>query len=137
MNTLVIDTNILISALIKESVARKIIVNSRQNLLLPEFELEEIKNHRNEIMQKADLSDKEFDILLLRLLNYIKVIPVNIILPYREEAVEIIGNIDRDDVQFIATALAFNCPIWSEDKHFKKQKTIKIITTREMLRFID
>lgn len=136
MNTLVIDTNILISALIKNGPIRKIIVNSKQNLLLPEFELEEVKSHRKEIMQKAGLSEKELDILLLRLLNYIKIIPTNIILPFKEKALEIIGKIDRDDMQFIATALAFNCPIWSEDKHFKNQNAIKIISTKEMLNCI-
>ena len=47
-----------------------------------------------------------------------------------------IGNVDIDDVPFIATSLAFdNCPIWSDDKHFKGQDRIKIYS-RDNFRFI-
>ncbi len=42
------------------------------------------------------------------------------------------SKIDKNDVVFIAAALALNCPIWSDDKHFKKQKEIKIFTTKEI-----
>ena len=47
------------------------------------------------------------------------------------------GHIDKDDVIFIATALAFNCPIWSEDKHFQKQNIVKIFKTSKVYSFID
>jgi predicted nucleic acid-binding protein len=133
---IVIDTNIFISALIKEGIVRKIIAEAGHNLLFPEFEFEEIKRHKQEIIKKSGLSEKEFDILLLRLLNYVKIIPTNIILNYKKRAFEIIGKIDSDDTMFIATALAFNCPIWSEDKHFKKQNKIKIITTKDMVDYL-
>jgi predicted nucleic acid-binding protein len=43
------------------------------------------------------------------------------------------GKIDKKDVPFIAAALALNCSIWSDDKHFKKQKEIKIFTTKEVM----
>lgn len=69
----------------------------------------------------------------MRLLRYIRVIPPDIISNYREEASEIIGRIDKDDIQFIATALAFNCPIWSDDKHFQQQKIVKVLTTKDMI----
>ena len=71
---IVIDTNIFISAMIKEGVTREILVNSENLFLFPEFELTEIKNHRNEIIEKSKLSEKEFDILFLRLLNYVRII---------------------------------------------------------------
>lgn len=129
---IVIDTNIFISALIRDNLTRALITKSENNLLFPEFELEEIREHKIEIMEKARYSEKEFDILLLRLLNYVKIIPTNIILNHKEKAEEIIGKIDMDDVQFFATALAFNCPIWSDDKHFKMQDKIKVFTTKEI-----
>jgi predicted nucleic acid-binding protein len=136
MNTLIVDTNILISALIKDGSTRRILAKSKLNLLFPEFEFEEIKNHKAEIVQKAGLSEKEFDIMLLRLLNYVRIIPANISLSFKERAYGIIGKIDEDDVPFIATALAFNCPIWSDDKHFKKQNKIKILTTKDMAEYL-
>ena len=130
---IVIDTNIFISALIKDSLTRYIIVNSKDNLLLPEFELEEIYNHKDEIMKKAKLSEKELDILLLRLLRYVRVIPTDLIINQKEGAFRIIGHIDPDDVIFFATALTFNSIIWSDDKHFKMQDKINIIITKDML----
>lgn len=130
---IVIDTNIFISALIKEGITREIILNFDHNFLLPEFAFEEIKEHKSEIIKKSNLFEREFNILFLRLLKYLRIIPANIIFSYREEASKIIGKIDKDDIQFIATALAFNCPIWSNDDHFQKQKTVKIFKTKDIL----
>ena len=52
---IVIDTNIFISALIKDGLTRKLIVESEHNLLFPEFELDEIKNHKSYIIKKSGL----------------------------------------------------------------------------------
>ena len=152
---IVIDTNVFISALVKNSLTRSIIINSKNNLLFPEFELEEIKKHKLEIIKKSGLSEKEMNVLIskspfslfvgtlgcsekslisltLRLLNYVKIIPTEIILPYKSKAKEIIGEIDYDDVIFVATALCFGACVWTDDKHFKKQNIITSLTTREM-----
>ncbi len=129
----VVDTNIFISALIKDSITRKIIVKSNHNFIFPEFEFEEIRKHREEILKKSGLTGKELDILLLRMLNYVKIIPIEVILKYRKNASEIIGMVDRDDVIFVATALAFDAAIWTEDMHFRKQDKIKVIGTNEMV----
>lgn len=130
----VVDTNIFISALIKESRTRDLIVYSKDNLLLPELELEEIENHKEEILKKSGLSEKEFYGLLQGLLRYFKIIRTEEVVDYRKEAFNIIGKIDDDDIIFFATALAFNCPIWSDDSHFKKQDKIKILTTFDMIK---
>jgi len=61
-----------------------------------------------------------------KLMTYIKIVRTEEIIRYREKAKEIIGKIDEDDILFIACALAFKCPIWSDDKHFKLQNTIKV-----------
>lgn len=42
---LVIDTNILISALIKNSVTRELLLFPTMEFMLPEYALEEIENH--------------------------------------------------------------------------------------------
>ncbi len=128
---IVIDTNVFISALIKDGLTRELIVNSKHNLLFPEFELLEIKKHKFEILEKSGLTEKEFNILLLRLLNYVKIIPSDITINYDKEASDIIGKIDKDDIIFIATALAFNCAIWSDDEHFQKQDRVKVFRTSE------
>ncbi len=131
---IVVDTNIFISALIQDSTTRNLIINSKDNLLFPEFEFFEIKKHKQEILEKAGLSDEEFEILLLNLLRYVKIIKTEDIINYRQKAFGIIGNIDNDDVIFIATSLVYNAVIWSDDKHFQRQNTIKILNTGDMIR---
>src|SRR3972149_4165854 len=128
---IVIDTNVIISALIKDGFVRNLITQLNQNLLIPEFEFMEIENHKEEILEKSGLSKKEFQILMLNLLKYIKIIKMEKILDFAEESIDIMKKIDINDAQFIATALAFNAIIWSDDKHLKKQSKIKVLNTPE------
>ena len=43
---IVIDTNIFISALIKDGMTRNLIISSKDSLLIPEFEFDEIEKHK-------------------------------------------------------------------------------------------
>lgn len=133
MHTRIIDTNVLISALIKKGLTREILTDFNINFIFPEQGLEEIYFYKSEIIRKAKINEREFDVLLLRLLKYIRLIPTEIFVGFREEANKIMNKIDKDDVIFIACALAFDCSIWSDDKHFKKQKEIKVFTTKDIL----
>ncbi|PIO08093.1 DNA-binding protein [Candidatus Pacearchaeota archaeon CG10_big_fil_rev_8_21_14_0_10_34_12] len=130
---IVIDTNVFISALIKDSSSRELIVNSENNLFFPEFEYDEIEKHKEEILRKSGLSEEDFRNLLSNLLKYVKIVKTEDIIDYKKQAFGIIGKIDENDVIFIATALAHNAAIWSEDKHFQKQNTIKILRTRDII----
>ena len=133
---IVIDANILIAALLKDSKMRELILNSQYTLLVPEVHFQEIKEHKQELVKKSGLSEKEFDLLLTKLCEYLTIIYSNKVLPFMEEADNLMGNIDKDDVPIIATSLAYDsCPIWSDDNHFQKQEKIKIYTTKEMIHF--
>jgi len=136
MNTLAVDTNIIIAALIKNGIIRKILTDFKINFLFPDYGIGEIYKYKEEIKTKANMNEKEFNILLLRILKYIKLVPLDIIAKHKEESDNIMKNIDKDDSVFIATALAFNCSIWSEDNHFKKQNKIKVITTKDLLKIL-
>lgn len=91
---IVIDTNVLIAALIRDGFIRKVLGDFRFNYLLPDFELEEIYNHKKEIMRKGGYSEVEFDIVLLRLLKYVRVIPADMLIDNRKEAKKIMDCID-------------------------------------------
>lgn len=134
MDTVAIDTNIIISALIKDGATRKILLDSRFNFIFPEDGLKEIYFYRNYIIKKSGMNEKEFDRLLLRTLKYVKLVPWYIIKKFKDLADNIIGKIDKKDTVFIATALAFNCQIWSDDSHFKRQNKVKILTTEDMIK---
>jgi len=132
MNALVIDTNVFMSALIKKGLTRELLTNLKMNFLFPEYEFEELQKYKQLIKKKSGYNEKEFYIILLRLLKYVRIIPADVIIDFYKPAFEIIGNIDNKDVVFIATALAFNCGIWSDDKHFKMQNEIKVYTTNDV-----
>jgi predicted nucleic acid-binding protein len=48
-------------------------------------------------------------------------------------AIEVMREIDIDDSPFLSLAMSLNCPIWSNDSHFKRQNIIEAITTRELM----
>jgi len=65
---IVLDTNIIISALIKDSLTRFLIINSPYKLFLPEFSFSEIKKHMIVIRKKSRLSESEISAVIETLL---------------------------------------------------------------------
>jgi len=134
---IVVDSNIIISALIKNSITRSIILSSNHKFLLPEYSLAEIKNHERDILYKSRLPRGEFIFLMKKLFKYIKIIKTEEIIKYKEKANKIMKKIDANDSLFIACALAYpKSIIWSDDKHFKMQKTVKAYNTKELIEII-
>ena len=131
---LIIDTNIIISGLIKDSITRKILLRPDIELYFPDILLLELFKYLPEIAQKADLPKKEIRHLLNLFVTNFHIVPL---LDYKKElrqAHEIIGKIDKKDTPFIALALTIKCDgIWTEDKHFEKQNTISIFKTKDLI----
>lgn len=131
----VLDTNVLISALIRNSATRRLIIETDAKLVYPEAGIKEIKKYRGLIIKKSGLGEKEFNSVFSLLLEYIELVPDNLIESTLKEARDIMLKIDEKDVVFIATALVFeNSKIWSDDKDFKKQNRVSVITTAEILK---
>ena len=132
----VIDTNILMSALIKDSTTREIIIKSNWEFYYPEVSLHEIRKHRNLILQKSGMNEEEFTQLFNHLLSHIKIIPEEYVHKKLDEANKILGKIDPKDVVFLATALSISdSVIWSDDKHFEKQDKVKVLKTKNIIKF--
>ncbi len=134
---LVIDTSVLISSLIKDSVTREILLLPFMKFYLPEYALEEIEVHKTKISRLSGLSLDEIDIILNLLLENISITPAQTIQPFLAEAERIIGGIDPSDIPFVALALSIdNDGIWSSDKHFERIKQIKVWKTSDLLQHI-
>ena len=130
---IVIDSNILFSALIKDSKTRKIILEHEGFFLFPQYIFEEMEKHMGMLLKKSRLPKHEFNTLLTILLKKVVIVPNDILLPFRKQALEIVKEIDKDDVLFIACALAYpESIIWSNDKKLKNQKSIRILNTDEI-----
>ena len=135
---LIIDTNILISSLLKDSTTREILLNESLNFYLPEIVLSEVNKYLPYIIQKSELSEEEIKKLLNSLLENLILVPIDEYEKKMDEGMKIIGNIDEKDTQFIALALSIeNDGIWSNDKHFEKQKKIKVFKAIDILNFLE
>jgi len=70
---LVLDTNILIAALIKDSLTRNILFLPDFEFHVPEYALEEVNRHRAKIARHSRLKYTEIDLLLSLLLESLAV----------------------------------------------------------------
>jgi len=133
----VIDTNILLSALISDSKTREMIVTLDHQFYAPETIIDETLKHEDLILQKSGLEKADLDELLSTLLKYVHIIPnenlqQNIPLAKREMI-----EVDKDDVVFLAAALTIDGVIWSDDGHFKEQKLVQTYTSTEFIGLIE
>ena len=133
----IVDTNVVFSALIKDSATRKLIHLPGMEYYTPEFAHIEIENHKEEIRKKSRMDEGEFDILLDSILSQIIVSPIEEYKAEIKEAYQIMKDIDPDDTPFLALAINLNCDgIWSNDSDFEKQNRIKVWKTKDMVRFL-
>ena len=130
---LVIDANVLFSALIKSGTTRNILLLSDYDFYAPEFSIQEFKKHLPELQKKTGLKYKELNAILNELLDVsgIKLIPFEEFKNKRKLAKSI--SPDPDDIAYIALALHLGCALWSNDKALKKQSRVKVITTKEVI----
>ncbi len=119
MLKVVVDTNKIIAALLREGRVRRVLLHPGLELLLPKYVLEEIKEHREEIVQKVP--EEALDLLLEKLSTKIRVVSVEEVSERTlQQALKIAGGFDPDDYPFIAVSLGFDAPIWTNDKNLIK-----------------
>lgn len=132
---LVVDTNRIMAALIRDSFSRAILLSNKFYFVIPEKALDEIKKYEEEICAKAGVNKEYFEILLSLILKRVEVVPAYILEPIAREIKGLID--DPGDIPFLSCALAKQADgIWTEDAHFKKQNRVKIFSTRELAEFI-
>ena len=126
--TICVDANIIISALIG-GVARNILFDSKFDFITTEFTIKEVRKYLPMIEKKSgvDAGKIEFALSLLP----IKVHPGEHYSDKVKEADELIGEIDKKDVDILALALKFECYLWTEDGDFKTIN--KIIKTKDFI----
>ena len=131
---LVIDANILFSALIKDGVTVEILFNENLKLFAPEFLFKEFKKYEKVITEKTSRTQKELDKILM-------ITKELIVIQSKEEYQHLLKkakNIspDHKDAPYFALALKLNCPIWSNDKKLKEQNKVKVHSTHELLKIL-
>jgi len=127
----VIDTNRIMASLIRDGASRSIIFDERFEFFAPEYAIQEIYKHEDEIIEKANIYHEEFDFLFLFLFEKIKIVSKENYIPIVPHMKKLIV---EKDAPFLALAVSMNADaIWSDDKHFQRQDRIRVFTTREMV----
>ena len=133
IRSLVIDSNVIMAAFIRDNISRRIILDYEINLIAPDFILLEIESKKSLILSKSGLNQDSFDLLLSSLSTKIKIIPKKDYEPDLNIAKSLIGERDINDVSYLALAIAKDYPIWTNDKDFHVQKSVKIYTTKQVI----
>ena len=129
---LVVDANVLFSALIKQSKTLELLLHPFFELYSVEFIFQEFEKHKDKVLEKTYVSSEDFNEVFEKIKKIITFIKEEDLIEYLEEADLITP--DPDDVIYFALALKLNCPIWSQDKKLKQQDKIKIYSTEELVK---
>ena len=134
---IIVDTNRIISALIKEGLTRDVITSEKIEFYSLDYVTEEVRKYIEYIISKSTLNKKEIELLFMLLMEKINIVPDEKIKTYMKEATNIMKNIDERDAPIMACALAVpNEGIWTEDKHFKQQDKVRVWATEELSKYI-
>ena len=103
-------------------------------LYSPKFAIEEIEKYKQVILEKFNLTEENFEIILSFIRSIIYFVDLEF---YKERLIEAKRiSPDIKDVEYFALALKLNCPIWSNDKVLKNQKTVKVLSTNELIEIL-
>lgn len=132
---LIIDANIIVAALIRDSKARQVIVSGEFELFSPDFILEEVYKYKEYICSKSGLVKEEFELLIALVFEHVTIIPSQSYGSKIGDAKVIMA--DANDVPYVACYWALECEaIWTSDKDFEGKKGIKTTTTAELLKLL-
>ena len=142
MVRLVLDTNILFTYFWKTAAIHHVF-EQPVTAFSPEYALEEIEKHRNEIFEKTGLTPSEFAGAKKMLLEKVTFVPKK---EYAVQAQQIKDLLKgrptserqelKYDIDFLALALKLHCPLWSNDRLLKTQEAIRVYSTAEVIEIL-
>ena len=110
---LVVDANIIMAAFIRDSAVRKLLFRPDNRFYFPEFILEEIEGHFDEIRERSGLSREDAKTVLELIFTRIEIIPAQKMAGHFESAESMMSGIGKKDVPYVALALGMpNDGIW-------------------------
>jgi len=138
---IIVDACILFSFFKKDSLRRDLVErlpNLGCILISPGFVFEELLKDKEKIKEFCGVDEKEFVFLFSLLEKKIETFPKEDYAGFLDKAKGISPHgrkISKDDPYF-ALALSLNCTIWSDEKAFKNQSRVKVLSTPELKEFL-
>ncbi|MBI4149505.1 PIN domain-containing protein [Candidatus Woesearchaeota archaeon] len=135
---IIIDSNVLFSAIIKDSTTRRLILEYPDFFLFPAYIFEEMNRHKEELAAKSKMDEMEFHQLFGLMLQKMAVVPFAVSDQYHDDAQRLAKRVGSpEDVEFFACALAYpGSVIWSNDARLKNQSQIRVISTAEAMKIL-
>jgi|LGVF01.1.fsa_nt_gb predicted nucleic acid-binding protein len=132
---LVVDANELFAGIIAkgknlQSWTLGIMFSDEVELFAPFRLLAELENNREEIRSKSGFSLHDFEAFVGILELRVRFIPLEQFLDKISEAKVLAPHLK--DVEYFALALKLDCPIWAQEKAFKKQSGVKVFATSDL-----
>ena len=113
--------------------------SKKHELAAPEQALRELRKYSDTLCSKSRITPEELEESFSVLNAYVRFLPLNTYAEHLPEAALLAEGIPEEkreeffeDVDFFASALALNCPVWSNDKLFKKQSLVIVFSTSEL-----
>jgi predicted nucleic acid-binding protein len=130
---IVVDSNRVIAALLKDSTTRQILHNDSFEFVSPEFVMEEVAKYKAELMVKAKITEEQFETLLSMLIAEITVIEK---IKYAADIRVLEKEIpDKKDIPYLACCVATRAEgVWTHDPHFLKQNKIRVFTNIDLIK---
>jgi len=134
---LVVDANVVMSALISDSKTRELIVTLEPTLVTPEVVHDEIRSYEDLIVEKSGMERDRVQQFIELLFSYIETVPASAFHQHIDEAEHALGETDPDDVLYLACALGTEASIWSDDTDFEDQDLVPVFTTSDVIDSFD
>jgi predicted nucleic acid-binding protein len=129
----VVDANIILSALISDSMTRRLLVELEDDLLTPAYVHDEIWKYTEMVSEKSGYSPAEVEDLIEILFKRIDVVPRSVVLESLQEAARIMRDTDPDDAVYLAAALERAAQLWSDDGDYEEGDVVSVATTGDIV----
>ena len=133
---LIVDTNIVMAALLREGNSRKLLFSKDGDYCSPQRLEVELEKHWKYILEKSKLEPSLFEQSADLVLQRIRIVGLEEYEPFEDRARLLCPPGHTDDWPFLASALKLNCGLWSEDKALKKQGQVLVFSTTDLVRLL-
>ncbi len=134
---LVVDANVIIAAILRDSTTRRILLGNEVLPVAPGIIIDEIVSNIREISAKSSLSEDACRRVIEILTRHLRLLSLPEYADFLPEAIESIGGRDASDAPYLAAAMAVGADgIWSHDADFSSQRRFKVFSTKQLEKLI-
>jgi len=134
---IVIDANIVLAGLLRDSTNRMLILHPRLYLHAPDYLVTETERRLvtpSRFRKRLQLSKNELSVVLSLLFANIHSVPYSHYKKNMKRANTLAKH--TEDAHYLALALHLDMPIWSHDRGMAQQEVIEVITTKDVIKHL-